>query len=281
MATDKTWVSADGNLNAAASWSPSGVPAAADSVYFNASSQQDVVSGLDAFPSITRLHVQPEYGGNIGADGNALETTPRSLIHQGTGSFFYKPVTNAIDLSYILVDSPNLQDAFTVVVGGNTATYHLYIRRGSAQLLNNTAGWNNIAIGGTTGIGPFVTIGSDVGEIERYRQTSGIVTTKTPLSISTSTGPCIIDGGTLTYHASGTAAWWNPSITGGTFIYNGTGTLNNPVIHTGFLDMSQDSRAKTVGGLIILPAGMFAKHPNVTVTAATFVDLRDRIPVFP
>lgn len=276
---DSRWVSTTGDLSAAASYSPSGVPSTGR-MNFDDGSQYDVVSGLTAFAAsnFTKVWFHSTYQGNVGADGNALELSPQTLIHQGSGSLFFKPVTNAITLSNILIDSTNQQDALTVLIGGDSSSYNLYIRSGAAQLLNGTGAWRRLHIGAHFGVGPFLTIGSSVGVISDYYQTSGFVTTQSPLGKS-GQSRCTIDGGDLTYDQRATSAWNHILLTGGTFHYNGTGTLSEAIIESGTLDMQMDGRAKTISTVIIHPGANFLTHDAITVT--NLIDLRLNVPTFP
>jgi hypothetical protein len=279
VATDKRFVGIDGNLNATTSWSPSGLPIAGDSWFFDGSSKYDVSSGLQAFAAIepAKIRIQSPYEGNIGADGNFLRVPVRRLIHQGSGSLFYEYVLVFNFDSYILIDSPNLQDAFTFYNPASPSNVRMLIRRGRAKLLDAGGSIAQLIVCSRDGLGPFVTIGANYGAVAYYHQTSGEVTTKSDLGIST--GDCIVDGGTLIYDAASTDAWNRIVVAGGRVIYNGTGTLTECIIDSGTLDMTQDSRAKTISALTIMPGSNFYTHENISVTK--LIDLRENIPTLP
>ena len=120
-------------------------------------------------------------------------------------------------------------------------------------------------------------IGAGFGPVSNYRQSSGTVTTKSDLG--TSTGSCVIDGGTLIYDMTSADNWAKMDITGGYVQYNGTGTLSACVVSNGVLDMTYDSRAKTITNLVLLPGATFLTHFNITVN--TLIDLRGESPILP
>jgi hypothetical protein len=224
--------------------------------------------------------VQSPYEGNIGADGNPLQLFSKRFMHHGSGSVFYKPVHNVAFASHIVVDSPNLQDAFHVVPGGDSSSDYLYVRRGTAFIQDGSAAWLRIIVASTGWGTPRLTIGSGVGQVWEYYQSAGEVNTKSALGATT--GMCLIAGGTLIYDYTGTVAW-NGRISianGGRFILNGTGGTGVVIVHSGgTLDMMQDRRAKTLGTVIIMPGGNFFTHSNITVT--TLIDLRPQDPIIP
>lgn len=275
---DKRWVSTDGDLNAAGSYSPNGVPTVNDSLYFDGTSQVDIITNLSALSAfnMTRIWFQSLYQGDGGAHGNALACKVKHLIHNGSGRLFHA-YANHTQPTYVLVDSPNLIDAYTLVSGGTTQL-SIYCLGGHVNLLNNTGPMNTMLVAPRRFPSDVtVEIGSGVGNVTWYRQTGGYVTTKSDLG--TSSGGAIVEGGTLVYDAEGTDAWSELDITGGTVVYNGTGTLAQCVINNGTLDMTQDSRAKTITALIIMPGGIFLTHDNITITSK--MDLRDSYPILP
>lgn len=273
---DKRWVSTTGDFSAAASYSPSGVPAVNDSIYADGSSQVDMLSGLTVFTAqnIARMWLQPPYQGDAGATGNPLNAQIRWLIHQGTGSVHFAQRVNSQGQTHIVVDSPNQQDAFELKSVANTC--YLECVNGGVTILDGAGALGGILVGSRTGIGPFVTIGTGVTAVN-FRLSSGIVTTKSP--VGTAAGGCVIDGGTLIYDALGTTLWNRLDVTGGTVIYNGNANLSEAIVSSGTLDMTQDSRAKTIAVLILMPGANYLAHDNIT--AAVKIDLRDSYPILP
>ena len=74
MAT-KTWVSTDGNWDTAGSWSPSGVPASSDDVYF-VSGSQDVTSGFNqSGVTLNSINFGTKWTGSIGTNLQINSTT--------------------------------------------------------------------------------------------------------------------------------------------------------------------------------------------------------------
>ncbi len=274
---DSRWISSTGDLSAAASYSPSGVPAANGSIYFDGSSEQDVVSGLTVFSAqnIARIWTQSPYYGDLGANGNPMTVQGRWIIHQGSGTFYYAHRLNSQGQTHIVVDSPNLQDAF-VLTGLTSTTCFLECVQGATRVVDNAGTLAALLVGSRAGANLFVTIGSGV-TVSSFQLASGIVTTKSALGVAS--GYAIVGGGTLIYDASGTDSWNNLNVAGGRVVYNGTGTLTSCTVDNGTLDMTQDSRAKTIGALILLPGATFLTHSNITV--AVTVDLRGGFPLLP
>lgn len=285
-AADSVWNSVDGNMSTAASWSPSGVPITLASLFFNNMSQADVSSGLTAFSlfDINKIWVQSPYSGNIGAIGNALFVQCKHLIHNGSGSLYHHVGLHTSPM-YVVIDSPNMQDAYTLTDtdGAVGVSLTLAIKRGLARIPSSSGGGTVIGslfVGGDGGSDPVVEIGRTDGNL-LYRQTNGYVTTGTALGSYGSTGRAIIDGGTLVYNADGktAVAWVNVEVTGGRFEYNGLATMTSCIVSSGALDMTKDSRAKTITKLTLLPGSNFLTHNNITVT--TLIDLRPKYPILP
>jgi hypothetical protein len=284
---DKRWISTDGNASSTASYSPSGVPVDFDSIYCDGSSNVDWVSNLNVFSvsliTQTRLWFQAAYLGNAGAVGNPLRASAKHLIHNGSGSVYHFAFSAAVN-PYVVIDSPNQQDAYTLVdtdgAGGVNLT--LAFLRGGSRIVDNSA----IVVGtilvdnATAGIGPNVDIGL-INNCLVYRQNGGYVVTKSKLGTdyAGTPGRANLDGGTLVYHKEGTGAWNIVEITGGRMEYNGTGSMTNCIVSGGILDMTKDSRAKTITKLTLMRGATFLTHQNITVT--TLIDLRPTYPILP
>lgn len=273
---DSIWISTDGNLNAAGSWSPSGVPGAAGNIAFNSSSHVDVLSGLTALSlvDLERVWTAPDYEGNIGAPGNPLETAIKRFIIQGAGSVWYNQQSHATG-GYTVVDSPNQQDAF-VLTSTSQPTGNFYFLNGGVAILDGAGATGSMFVASRNLYQlPNVSIGTGVTVIN-YSQRTGVVTTKSVLGSSR----CVIDGGLLIYDSSATAAWTTTiHVAGGTLEYNSTGTPDHIAVLSGTLDMTKDSRAKTINALTLMPGSNFMTHNNITVT--NLFDLRGTVPVLP
>lgn len=293
---DKRWVSTSGDMNSAASYSASGVPGNGDALYFDGSSQMDAFTNMNALSALgavqTRIWLQAPYQGDIGAEGNPLIADANHFIHQGSGSVYHSIVGG--NSPYIVIDSPNLQDAYTIfdTAGAAGATATFAIINGSFRV-PDVASTTGIVLG-TLLIGPGRTSppivdigfgafgGSNAGSI-KYRQSGGYVTTKIPFGANSSTDRAVIDGGILIYDKSATGVWRRVEITGGRMEFNGgvVGgiSMDDCTVSSGILDMTKDSRAKTITKLTLLPGAVFLTHRNITVT--TLIDLRDTYPILP
>jgi hypothetical protein len=280
IAADKRWVSVDGDLSAATSWSPIGVPGLNDSLFFDGDSDMDVVSHLAAFSGVDKnlIWMTGNYYGSVGADGNPLTVPVAHLIYSGLGSLYHAFQTHSTQTTYVVIDSTNLQDAYTFASGGSATSLNLFLINGHVNILSGAGPFAGISVGSRSFTNqPEVTIGNSVGNVTNYFQRSGVVTTNSALG--TSSGSCIVDGGSLIYTAAGTSDWNRLVITGGNVKYNGTGTLAECVVSNGTLDMTHDSRAKTITTLTLLPGAVFSTHFNITVT--NLIDLRTANPILP
>lgn len=273
---DSIWISTDGNLNAAGSYSPSGVPIAAGNIVFDGSSNVDVSTGLTGLTGVDlrRIWTQPDYEGDIGASGNPLTTAAVRFIVQGSGSVWYAQETYSGGTPVIVVDSPNQQDAFSLV--STAGAYDLYCQNGGVEILPGAGVLGYLGVASRQShLLPNVTIGTGFS-CSYYVQKSGYVTSKSKLGDTS----CVIDGGIFVYDASATGGWGTViNIAGGTMIYNSAGSGSYIIVSSGTLDMSQDSRAKTISLLVLLPGANFITHNNITVTS--LIDLRGIVPVLP
>jgi hypothetical protein len=283
---DKRWVSTDGDMANAASYAPSGVPISNDSLFCDGSSNLGAVSGMATLAAVnlTRFWMQSTYFGSFGASGNPFSAQIKYLVHNGHGSLHhtFTDVHTAGLGSYWVIDSPNLHDAYTLEGGISDSKINLYFVNGNSRIVDSGSA---ISLGGifvgsrTQPSQPTVTIGTLLNVLVNYYQESGHVTTKVPLGPVTGAGVSIIDGGTLVYDALGTSAWTQLVIAGGYVEYNGTGDLTECIISSGTLDMTRDSRAKTIGTLTVMPGGNFLTHSNILVSKT--IDLRGSYPILP
>lgn len=282
---DSRWASTDGNMATAASYAPSGVPIVNYSLYFDGSSNMDANSGmgtLDGFDG-TRIWLQRPYQGDVGAEGNSLFVRAKYLIHQGSGSLYHGfDTVHTSGVGYTVVDSTNLQDAYTLTDGTAASGMSWYFLNGGSRILDNV---NAYSIGGmfvgskVFSSSPTLNIGTGLNTVTSYYQQSGVVSTKVALGPSSGAGYAVINGGRLTYEAIATASWNRLLLVGGYVTYNATGTLTDCVISSGTLDMTKDSRAKTITNLTIMPNGNFLTHANITVTK--LIDLRPEVSILP
>lgn len=278
---DKTWVSTDGNLNAAGSFSPSGVLASGDSLFFDGSVQTDVSSGLtqpSTFDMVT-VWTQRAYEGDVGAHGNPLTCQAKRIIVQGAGSFYHAYQTPIVDNgTYVAVDSRNMQDAYTLTSTETATGLGLWCVSGAATILDAVTHINSIFVA-PRGPGVRLTIGSGITTNLNYYQCGGFVTTKSPLGSADRFAH--LAGGTLVYDRAATSTWTAVTIkSGGRFVYNGSGQLTLAIVEAnGILDMTQDSRAKTISILYLMPGANFLTHNNITVSST--VDLRGQVPILP
>lgn len=111
MAT-KLWVSVSGNWDAGDSWSPAGVPANADNVVFDGTSQANVTAGFDqSGVTLATLDVREEYRGIIGTgytDSTSVQiNTSGKFTYKGSGRCY----TYNCTFADLYVDAPNWNGA--------------------------------------------------------------------------------------------------------------------------------------------------------------------------
>ncbi|MDO8630465.1 MAG: hypothetical protein Q7R41_08220 [Phycisphaerales bacterium] len=231
------------------------------------------MSNLSAFSGSdkTEIRIERAYDGNIGDDGSPLLVGVKYLAHYGTGTLVASLEDHA-SWSTVVIESPNQQDAF-VLTGSAAALLDLHFIDGGVSLQGATTVIDNMNVGGRGMLyNPQVTIASSVGDVSRYYQDSGIVTTERPLGVTG--GACLLNGGLLIYDMSATTSWPRITIAGGTYRHNANATLSRAVVCAGgVLDMTGDSRAKTISGLTLKPGATFLTHRNITVSSLT--DLRE------
>ena len=277
---DFTWISTDGNLTAAGSWSPSGPPAGADRISFDSSSNVDVLTNLSGITAnLDRIWLQDTYEGNLGASNAPVVIKGRRIIHQGQGSFWHKFTEHATLGSQIVIDSSNQQDAYTLADGGVTSfTFNLYCVNGGTRILAAADNITAIFVGSRNSVTlPNVTIEAGSGTVSAFRQSSGVVRTSKDLGLSGY--GAAVDGGILIVESACADNWASIEVNGGIVQFNGTGTVSELYVWSGTLDMTGDQRAKTLPLLVLGPNASFLTHDNIVVTS--MIDLRGKVPVLP
>ena len=90
MAVDKTWAGTTDVWDFADNWEPSGIPAAADTVFI-VSGSQDIAGATPASTSVARIVVGPKYTGSIGTLLGKLQIDTAILDFGGrSGTSYFK-----------------------------------------------------------------------------------------------------------------------------------------------------------------------------------------------
>lgn len=269
---DKIWISTTGDMNAVGSYSPAGVPGNGDSLSFPGSafggSDHSATVNTDALAGVTLAQVlsYPTYPGDIGtvaAPAEVGDVSTTSLVHQGSGTWY---IGRAV--SWACIDSPNavlaaefaVTNSITDVRGG-----HVVFRAGASVsrlgVMETGPSVTSVELKGTTTTFANVQMSGGFARCERDQ-------------VGAST--LVLNGGTWVQGQTSTEPFTNAQVAGGTFIYNGTGTLSKCIVLNGAVDFSQDTRAKTVAILKIHPTGDFVTNNNLTIIS--YWDLRQAIP---
>jgi hypothetical protein len=261
MATS-TWTNgaASNDWSVAGNWD-GGVPLATENVIFDGErSTADVTAGLDqSAVDIGSLIIHKNYTGKIGVDGSTpLQISADKIVQMG-GQLFVKDGTGTIDHIYVEVDRRS-DGATTTEIDGDTVT-RLTCIKGNIKVL--------------TGIGTIANLevsyrNSQASDVNLEYQATGDTITNLYMNggtvdvIGTVTS-LFVEGGRYVHNQGAGGAVASMYITDGNVIYNDAATITLAVVMGGVLDLSQDTREKTITTLRVFPKGK-AIVPSDTVT---------------
>lgn len=240
MAT-KIWVGTDtgneGDLNTAANWSPSGVPIAADDVYFVASSQA-VTGSLTALSAValTSLTIDQSYTGAIGTEDSFMECDPGTLRiggNVGTGSPTGSGRIN-LDLGN------NAQEVFIE----NSASIGTDTNRAPIRLQLNNASNNVYITGGKVAIEDDPDMSGQVATINVSQGKPDATSTNVKLGDGLTVATLAIDAGTVSSFQTTTLTTLN--MYGGTLTINGTGAITTANMRGGDATLSSSGTITTI-----------------------------------
>lgn len=269
QAATKIWVSADGNWAAAASWSPSGVPASNDNVYLEDSTVA-VDEGFDQNAVyLASLNIAQSYTGTIGDDVNYLKIGAIKVeigYNNGPGS----PVgatrinlnldANSNTIVVYNSGSPAVSTVPTILIKDTNSSSTLEVRKGKVGVAfktGETSTFSSITASYVTNINTDaeVTVGSGT-TLTTYKQTGG--DNILLCAATTVTG----DGGTLLI--SGTGAITTLTTTGGTVTSNTSGTITTATTKTlGTLDLTKSTKARTITTCKLDSGGTLKYDPDI------------------
>ncbi len=142
--TNNTWQAvSDGNWGNTSNWTLGVVPAGTHVAIFDGTSSISVTSGL-AGSTFEQLLVKPEYGGNIGSQGNPLRVDLGfgSLVWRGRGQGFIHTADGSFANVTCDVPNPFNGSRYNLVIGGlgvGTATTiaQVGIKRGNVNIMGD------------------------------------------------------------------------------------------------------------------------------------------------
>lgn len=273
MAGPHTWVSTTGNWGSTASWDTGVVPISAEVVYFDGTiSNHPVTSGLDQTGvDLQRMWVLDTYTGNIGTPSEPLIIDAAKIVYYGGGTMYWSEDS---DTDWIMIDSPNLTDAFHIaggtpenvwVRGGYVTIDAAAGTMGTLAVLPSASGVDTAYVYIPTSSGMMSTILQSAGTIENYRNEN--------------TGGnyyWIISGGEFIHQAGDS---YFIVVCGGRLEYNSTGAGTAVYAMRGTVDFSQDRRAKTISVWEQWPGtNIVGKHDGITFSNP--VDLSEFYPIW-
>lgn len=252
----KFWISTSStSFNTGANWSDNAAPSNNDVLIFNGVGTANCSSNLSTVLTGVTVIVEPGYTGYIGnvsgatadylvLDGGTLKM-PRTGGAAGTSSAGSQRVMidfgSTAAVVYIETSNSTGAESFyppvmvkgtsitATVLGGNVG---FAVRPGDAATLAS------LRVAKQTSSAPYVFLGAGV------TLTDGVFDAGNILSKAENTATTIRVGG-ATYEYTGTGAHTTLHLDAGKAIYSGTGTLTTANVR-GYLDLSQDPRAKTI-----------------------------------
>jgi hypothetical protein len=255
MAT-KFWISTSStSFSTAANWSDGNAPGNNDTLIFNGIGTANCSTDLSSVLTGVTVIVEPGYSGYIGlvsgatanylvldggtlkmpktggASSNANAGSQRVMIAFGsTAATVYVEATNPIGAeSYYPPVMVKGTAVTATVLGGNTG---FAVRPGDVATLAS------LRVAKQSGTSPYAYLGAGVTLTDAVLEAGRI------LSKADNTATTIRVGG-AEYEYTGTGAHTTLHLDAGKVIYSGTGTLTTANVR-GYLDLSQDPRAKTI-----------------------------------
>lgn len=261
---NKIWVGTTGDLNTSGNWSPSGVPASGDNVYFPAGSPS-VTGSLDALKTATlggalgAVEFEDGYTGTVGSSSSYMQFTCTSLKFSGTGQAWLNLEASAI--------SPEIRKTATPA---SAASRGLYLK-GSALATLSVAGSASVGVAAYGAETSTLTTARLVSASASLLLGAGVTVTTVQITAGQAEIRCggttlDIQGGTVTTYGSGT--WTTATVDAGTFYPYSTGTISTVNLNGGTLDRLAAGQALTITTLNH-NGGVFRYDENVT-TVTTY-----------
>ncbi len=251
---DTVWTNGngDGNFDLDANFSGS-KPAANDRVIFNATQTADCTVNTDNLTAVEvdEIIFSPDYTGTVGSTGERLKMSSTRITHRGSGTVYLEDGdTSTAD---VVIDSGNMTLAAQLY--GATFT-RVAILNGSV-VLTSTFTCTDLFVG----FGANVVIQGTSNAIANVYQVGGRVTSARPITTAR------IMGGEWTQEdAAGLIATLEVGPLA-RVTYKATGTITLAIVgRNGMLDLSTDSRARTITTARVFPDGQLIRGDALTIT---------------
>ncbi len=259
---DRTWGSADGNLNVSTSWNGT-IPTGSESWFFPSINNQDVLTNKTDLTALTPtlFYVDKNFGGIIGSDGAPVETSPATLKMYGGSALHFRDGGGTTALVVIAC-----RNSGTIVTLDGTTITKVVILRGNVTIQSSAAtivdvemGWINnrqtdakLTIKSSATVTNLKAFGGNV-------VSNGLVTNM------------LIDGATVTQD---TITATNVDIYSGRFNYNFGGTITLLNLRGGHTDFTLNDKTKTVTDTNRFPNSKFSFDDDTTVFTNPVQDFR-------
>lgn len=232
--TVKLWSSLDGDLGAAGSYTPSGVPSNGDTVLCIPGNAVAPATNMDALKAVD-LELWRTCAGftpNIGSEGNALEVSANKVVHEGSGCLHYKDGDGTTD--ELIIDSPNMLKAAAL---DGTAITMISAVRGAVLGLGSLGAVSVLR----TGLNSRITWNEGAGAIALAICSGGIIRCSGVVTA------LVQGGGTWTQELEEIVTWYGAS---GKLVYNSptaTGTMTTAYhLSAAILDLLGNGHPKTI-----------------------------------
>lgn len=255
--TQRIWVGGDATYpnawNTADNWSPSGVPAAGDSVNIPASTSYPLAAYNASGTALAAFSVDPgcqvAIGSISGAIGSYLQINCTSFSFAGSA------------LAFIDLTTSSVNAVVNATASANSNTFGLYLKGSAIGTVSVSAGSVGVAVldgetatvtaaravGGNLTTGPGVTLtgGSALGG---------------SLTVMGAAGTLVCNQGTL--WVQGTGAVTTLTVNGGSCYPESSGTVTTLTCNGGATDTTESGVSRTVTNLV-LQGGNFSYDPDV------------------
>ena len=270
----RIWISRDGDMSAAGSWSGGAVPVNGDEVIFDpAFSEVAASTGLDfATGGVTfgELFIAPGWKFPIGSYGNPLKAESDVIRHYGNCMLSYESKNAGVenDTKDTIVDTAFKGPACMFSKSGSSLFTRLRVHRGNVHFDTSTTPIKAYIGHPGRPVGPASLTLNSTGSGGGIRIILFNGRVYANLGSATGIGVAEIYDGVWTQEAGGAVEM---NVHGGRVIYDSVDASTLIIVDGGMLDTSQTSRTRTLTAVTQF-AGEFVRSPQTAV--GTYKDLR-------
>lgn len=262
--TDRTWISADGDLNVAGSYNPSGVPVNDDRLFVRSGLGVAPASNFDALIAVDLdlFSIGEGVTYNWGGNGTPFEVVADRITHAGTGKLWFKDGThaNATDLIEIRNGSADI-DGLHIT--------QLSVLRGTVDVsANATGGITRVEVGymNNRATDARLTVATGAGTFTNLAQWGGRVTANNVITTAD------VYAGTLEKDIEEVVT---ANIYGGMFVYLDDDTITTLRLFGGTTDLRRASRPQTVTNRYWYSGAKLLYMPNMLTISTLDIDFRE------